>query len=67
MRYYHLEYQTEHGWITTGILLGGDFHEHMKLMEHLQLEYKVIFRAQRISQQAVDCLCHRGMTLLCKT
>lgn len=66
MRYYHLEQFSNNGWITTGVILGGDFHEHIKLMEKLQSKHNIMFRAKNISQQTANYLWNRGMKLFIK-
>jgi hypothetical protein len=62
--YYHLEQLVNGLWVSTALLLQGDFHKHTTLLETLRRKANADFRAKRIIDEHAVTLISKGFKVL---
>ena len=63
--FYVLERYVFPNWVSTGMILSGDYRTHLVALEILRKDFKPFdFRAKHISGAAAMILAARGMTII---
>jgi hypothetical protein len=63
--YFMLEQYIFPHWVSAGIILEGDYHKHLVLLETLRKKFAPIdFRAKRISDKATLVFATHGMKIM---
>jgi hypothetical protein len=62
--YYHLEQRVNGLWISTALLLHGDFHMHTKLLQKLRVQFGTDFRSKQVPNNHAEILIDKGFKVL---
>jgi hypothetical protein len=62
--YYHLEKLTDGVWLSTALLLQGDFHMHTKLLQKLRIQFGTDFRSKQVPNSHAEILIDKGFKVL---